>query len=184
GGETITTHLVVLAAGVRPRDELARRAGLAIGQRGGIVVDDEMITSDPRILAVGECASHDGTVYGLVRPCYEMAQVAAGQLVGETVFFRGGDTSWRLKLAGVDAAVVGDFAPKAHRVAHGTGRFRRSLALDGQHLTGVCSIGNWPDLWRMGDLVERRAKISKRQLDRFRRTGRLWHQETLQPVAQ
>ncbi len=101
--------MVIVSAGIRPRDELARAAGLTVGERGGIQVDDALVTSDPRILAVGECALHRGSVYGLVGPGYEMADVIARRLSGEDARFSGADLSTQLKLLGVDVASFGDY---------------------------------------------------------------------------
>ena len=101
--------MVIVSAGIRPRDELARAAGLAIGERGGIVVDDALRTSDPRIFAIGECAVHRGVIYGLVAPGYEMADVAgAAARAARTRAFAGADLSAKLKLLGVDVASFGD----------------------------------------------------------------------------
>jgi len=108
-GDPIEAELLVVAAGIRPRDELAREAGLTIGDRGGIVVDDLLRTSDPSIRAVGECALHRNVVYGLVAPGYEMASVLAASLTGDTsVKYLGSDLSAKLKLLGVDVASFGD----------------------------------------------------------------------------
>ncbi|MBG0832995.1 nitrite reductase large subunit [Planomonospora sp. ID67723] len=106
-GETIEAQVVVFSAGVRPRDELARSSGLAVGERGGIVVDDGMRTSDPAIYAVGECALHDGVVYGLVGPCFTMAEVAADRILGGEGAFARADLSTKLKLLGVEVAQFG-----------------------------------------------------------------------------
>src|SRR5262249_40489766 len=97
-GEPLDCALVVIAAGIRPRDELARQAGLEVGDRGGIVVDDELRTSDEAIYAIGECALHRGIVYGLVAPGYEMASALARTLTGSRSEFRGADQSSKLKL--------------------------------------------------------------------------------------
>ncbi|WP_062206592.1 nitrite reductase large subunit NirB [Streptomyces sp. NBRC 109706] len=110
-GSSVATDLVVFSAGVRPRDQLAREAGLTIGQRGGIAVDDRCRTSDPRVFAIGECAlASDGMVYGLVAPGYEMAATAADAVAGRDggATFTGADTSTKLKLLGVDVASFGD----------------------------------------------------------------------------
>src|SRR6266508_4574706 len=105
-GGVVRTDVVVFAAGVRPRDELARAAGLTIGPRGGVVVDDACRTSDPHIFAIGECAHLGGRVYGLVAPGYAMAEVVADRLLGGAATFPGADTSTKLKLLGVDVAAV------------------------------------------------------------------------------
>ena len=110
GGETLAADMVVFSAGIRPRDELARSSGLAVGERGGIVVDDDLRTSDPHIWAIGECALHRGTIYGLVAPGYRMAEVVAAQLAGDEdpPRFEGADLGTKLKLLGVDVACFGD----------------------------------------------------------------------------
>ena len=107
-GTELDLDIVVFAAGVRPRDQLARDAGLAVGQRGGIVVDDGCRTSDPDIYAIGECACIGGRVYGLVAPGYAMAEVLADRLTGGAASFAAADTSTKLKLLGVDVASFGD----------------------------------------------------------------------------
>ncbi|MFC5804311.1 nitrite reductase large subunit NirB [Streptomyces formicae] len=114
-GSTLATDLVVFSAGVRPRDQLARDMGLAVGERGGVAVDERCRTSDPDVYAIGECAlAADGRVYGLVAPGYEMARTVADLLADETAeaSFTGADLSTKLKLLGVDVASFGD--------AHGT----------------------------------------------------------------
>ncbi|MFL6142342.1 MAG: nitrite reductase large subunit NirB [Labedaea sp.] len=107
-GTELDLDLVVFSAGVRPRDELARDAGLALGARGGVAVGTGCRTSDPDIYAVGECACLDGRVYGLVAPGYAMAEVVADRLLGGAATFPGADTSTKLKLLGVDVASFGD----------------------------------------------------------------------------
>jgi len=101
--------LVVFSAGIRPRDELARKAGLAIGERGGVLVDGRCRASAGDVYAVGEVAAVDGRCYGLVAPGYAMADVVAGQLCGDAAKrFPGADLSTKLKLLGVDVASFGD----------------------------------------------------------------------------
>jgi nitrite reductase (NADH) large subunit len=108
-GGTLEADIVVFSAGIRPRDELARQAGLAVGQRGGIVIDDLCRTSDPDIYAIGECALWRGRIFGLVAPGYQMAEVAARHITGESgAAFTGADMSTKLKLLGVDVASIGD----------------------------------------------------------------------------
>lgn len=109
-GSHLSTDLVVFSAGVRPRDQLARDCGLAIGERGGIVVDEQCRTEDPAVFAIGECAlAADGRVYGLVAPGYEMAETAADTIAATAErAFTGADLSTKLKLLGVDVASFGD----------------------------------------------------------------------------
>jgi nitrite reductase (NADH) large subunit len=108
-GSALDADVVVFSAGIRPRDELARGAGLAVGERGGIVIDDACRTSDPNVFAIGECALWSGRIFGLVAPGYQMAQAVAHQLAGRSdASFRGADMSTKLKLLGVDVASLGD----------------------------------------------------------------------------
>ncbi|MEW2144766.1 nitrite reductase large subunit NirB [Micromonospora vinacea] len=111
-GTALDADLVVVAAGIRPRDQLARDADLPLGPRGGVLVDETCRTADERIWAVGECAAVDGTCHGLVAPGYATAEVVADRLVGGAATFPGADTATKLKLLGVDVASFGD--------AHGT----------------------------------------------------------------
>ena len=107
-GIELDLDIVVFSAGVRPRDQLARDAGLAVGQRGGIVVDDGCRTSEHAIYAIGECACIGGQVHGLVTPGYAMAEVLADRLTGGSASYTAADASTKLKLLGVDVASFGD----------------------------------------------------------------------------
>ncbi|WNM28323.1 nitrite reductase large subunit NirB [Demequina capsici] len=107
-GDEIPADIVVVSAGVRPRDELARDAGLEIGERGGVVVDDSCRTADPHVWAIGEVACIQGACWGLVAPGNTMAEVAVDALLGGASSFPGADVSTKLKLLGVDVASFGD----------------------------------------------------------------------------
>jgi nitrite reductase (NADH) large subunit len=107
-GTRLDADVVVVAAGVRPRDELARTSGLEIGPRGGVVVDDTCLTADPHVSAVGEVACIQGVCIGLVAPGYTMAEVTVDRLLGGRAAYPGADTATKLKLAGVDVASFGD----------------------------------------------------------------------------
>jgi nitrite reductase (NADH) large subunit len=108
-GDSIEAGLIIVAAGIRPRDELARETGLELGERGGVKVNDYLQTSDPQIYAIGEVALHEGMVYGLVAPGYEMAEIVAANLTGADQRFQGADLSTKLKLMGVDVASFGEY---------------------------------------------------------------------------
>ncbi len=108
-GTAIEAEVVVFAAGIRPRDQLARLSGLAVGPRGGVAVDEACrSTTDPRVWAVGEAACLGGQVFGLVAPGYAMAETVADRLLGGSATFPGADLSTKLKLLGVDVASFGD----------------------------------------------------------------------------
>ncbi|MGK0338111.1 MAG: nitrite reductase (NADH) large subunit [Candidatus Azotimanducaceae bacterium] len=113
GGAALQTDLIVFSAGIRPSDQLAKETGLAIGERGGVVIDDSCATSHADVFAIGECALYDGRIFGLVAPGYRMAEVAASQVSGGTETFQGADMSTKLKLLGVEVGSVGDAHGKA-----------------------------------------------------------------------
>lgn len=107
-GTKLVADLVVMAVGIRPATALAREAGLAVGR--GIQVDDHMVTSDPAIMAVGECVEHDGQCYGLVAPLWEMCRALADHLTDACSGYRGSVTSTKLKVSGIDVFSAGDFS--------------------------------------------------------------------------
>ena len=119
-GSHLETDMIVFSAGIRPRDELARQAGLAVAERGGVVIDDYCQTSDPSIYAIGECAVWQGKTYGLVAPGYDMARICAKRVLHQdTVPFSGADMSTKLKLMGVDVASIGDaHAQHPHAISY------------------------------------------------------------------
>lgn len=108
GDVSVPVDMVVFSAGIRPRDELARASGLAVGPRGGVSVDASCRTSDPDVFAIGECAAFDGKTYGLVAPGYRMAEVVVAALAEDELAFDGFDMSTKLKLMGVDVGSFGD----------------------------------------------------------------------------
>ncbi|GAB3083685.1 nitrite reductase large subunit NirB [Isoptericola nanjingensis] len=107
-GGRLDVDVVVMATGVRPRDELARAAGLEVGERGGAVVDLTCRTADAHVWAIGEVACIEGRCLGLVAPGNTMAEVVADRLLGGEATFPGADTATKLKLSGVDVASFGD----------------------------------------------------------------------------
>jgi nitrite reductase (NADH) large subunit len=107
-GQQIDAEMVVVSAGIRPRDELAKACGLQVGERGGVVVDDLLRTSDPSIFAIGEVALHHNMIHGLVAPGYEMADIVANHLTGTTRYFCQTHIATKLKLLGVDVASFGN----------------------------------------------------------------------------
>ncbi|ORB30131.1 nitrite reductase large subunit NirB [Mycolicibacterium parafortuitum] len=107
-GTYIDAGVIVFAAGVRPRDELAREAGLELAERGGVLTDLSCVTSDPAVYAIGEVAAIEGRCYGLVGPGYTSAEVVADRLLGGAAEFPEADMSTKLKLLGVDVASFGD----------------------------------------------------------------------------
>lgn len=151
-GEQLETDLILFSAGIRPRDELAKQAGLVVGSRGGIVIDDHCKTSDPHIYAIGECALHQGMIYGLVAPGYAMAQAVVDQLNHKPAFFSGADMSTKLKLMGVDVASIGDphgndESAKSFIYENGPQEIYKKLVVspDGKKLLGAVLVGDTED---------------------------------------
>jgi nitrite reductase (NADH) large subunit len=108
-GGFLETDVIVISAGIRPRDELARDAGLEVAPRGGICVNGDCLTNDESIYAIGECAAFEGRVFGLVAPGYQMARIAAARIANEECeAFIGADMSTKLKLLGVEVGSLGD----------------------------------------------------------------------------
>jgi len=107
-GESLETDIIVFSAGIRPQDKIATDCGLEIGQRGGIVIDNQCRTSDHDIYAIGECALWNGQIFGLVAPGYNMARTVVSNLSDENGAFTGADMSTKLKLMGIDVASIGD----------------------------------------------------------------------------
>src|SRR5690606_9109982 len=143
--ELLEPDLVVFSAGIRPQDSLAKQAGLELGARGGIAIDNACCTSDPAIYAVGECAAWDDSLFGLVAPGYSMARTAAAHLLGETQeAFTGADMSTKLKLLGVDVGSIGDAhgatpGSRSYRfIDEATASYRRLVVSpDGKHVIGA-----------------------------------------------
>ena len=107
-GREIPADIVVMAVGIRPNTRIAKAAGVQVGR--GIHVDDHLVTSDDNILAVGECIEHDGLVYGLVAPIWEMCRALADGLTESHTGYKGSVTSTKLKVAGLDVFSAGDFS--------------------------------------------------------------------------
>lgn len=148
-GALLDVDMLVVSAGVRPRDELARACGITVGPRGGIVVDDGLQTSDPAMFAIGECALHRGQLYGLVAPGFAMAEALAERLLGGNAQFAGSDFSTKLKLMGVDVANIGVLPAEDADVRNivvedplGGVYKRLILDADGKRLLGAILVGD------------------------------------------
>ncbi len=160
-GTELESEMLVFSAGIRPRDDLARSMGLEVGERGGIVIDDQCRTSDPAVYAVGECALHAGRIYGLVAPGYSMAKVAAGSILGDaSATFAGADMSTKLKLLGVEVGSFGDaFArtPGAREIAiqdNVANTYKKLvLSADGTQVIGGVLVGDTSQYGELSSLA-------------------------------
>jgi nitrite reductase (NADH) large subunit len=148
-GSVVETDIVVISAGIKARDELAKKAGLSVGKNGGILVDEGMQTSAPGIYAIGECALAAGMIWGLVSPCYQMAEVLVERLKDEAKSFTGADMSTKLKLIGTEVASFGDALGQTPGVIpivlenRFSGIYKRlNVSEDGKYLLGGILVGD------------------------------------------
>lgn len=166
-GSRIEADAVIFAAGIRPNVALARDAGIAVNR--GILVNDEMQTASPDIYALGECAEHRGTCYGLVEPAYEQARVLARHLAGRPAAYQGSVVSTNLKVSGVSVFSAGDFIGAdgseslvLSDVKRGT--YKKLVITEGR-LTGAVLIGDTVDaLWYL-ELIRNRDKVAAFRAD-------------------
>ncbi len=160
-GSELEVGMILVSAGIRPRDELARKCGVKTGDRGGIAVNDLLQTSDERIFAIGEVALHGSMVYGLVSPGYEMADILASNLCGGNRQFTGADLSTKLKLMGVDVASFGDYEAPPERAQPllfddpFAGTYKKLLfSQDGTKLLGGVLVGDAGDYSLLSSLAK------------------------------
>jgi len=147
-GEVIPADLVVMAVGIRPNTTLAESAG--IHSVRGIVVNDTLQTYDPKIYAVGECAAHRGTAYGLVAPLFEQAKVCANHLAQFGIGrYTGSVTSTKLKVTGIDVFSAGNFTGDAKTeeivLSDPSGGIYKKLVIQGETLVGAVLYGDTAD---------------------------------------
>ncbi|HZT49419.1 MAG TPA: FAD-dependent oxidoreductase [Hyphomicrobiaceae bacterium] len=159
-GRALPADLVVMTAGVRPETALARAAGLAIGR--GILVDDGLGTSCASIFAIGECAEHRSTCYGLVEPVHEQARVLALRLAGQEARYEGSLPATSLKVSGIPVFSIGDFegvGAETLVLEDGEAGVYRKLVLRGDRLCGAVLIGDTSDALWYRELVRRRPPL-------------------------
>ena len=163
-GRIVQADFVVCAVGIRPQTQLANDAGLTVNR--GIVVDDQLATSDSKIFAIGECAEHRGVVYGLVEPAYEQAKVLARKLAGEeSASYAGSILATNLKVSGVSLFSAGEFMESSTDDIllledHGTGVYKK-LVIENHRLKGAVLFGDTADgLWYQG-LIHEGADVSQ-----------------------
>jgi assimilatory nitrate reductase electron transfer subunit len=177
GGQSLSADLLVVCCGTRPRTELARAAGLAVG--AGIVVDDHMRSvTDPAVFAIGDCAEHRGRTHGLVGPAWEQARVAAqavaaqtagtfssapGVLAGSGVPGDGFPAVIRLKAAGIELAVLGSArggggSDVVRFTDPARGVYQKLVVRDGR-LVGAILLGDTTTAGTLTQLFDRGAAL-------------------------
>jgi nitrite reductase (NADH) large subunit len=160
-GRVIPCGLVVMAVGVRANAELAKAAGLKVGR--GIVVSNQMQTSDPNIFAIGECAEHEGTCYGLVEPAYDQAKILARALAGSPSTYTGSVLATNLKVSGVPVFSAGTFNDDDAEIIvlrdRQQGSYRKFL-IRNETLIGVVLVGDTTDALWYRSLISARTPIA------------------------
>ncbi|EMI57475.1 FAD-dependent oxidoreductase [Rhodopirellula sallentina] len=172
--DPLRVDIVLVAAGIRPRDELARQAGLKLGPRGGIAVNRHLETSDPNVFAIGECASVDGHIHGLVAPCYRMADVLAARLSKQSAEFIDNEEAVELKLLGVPVITLGRAIGESTSgvvVTHAGEDSYRKLILEQGRVVGAASVGEWEDVNLIRMSVAQHKRLWPMQRIRFLKTG-------------
>jgi nitrite reductase (NADH) large subunit len=187
-GSVLDCDTVVVCTGIRPNMEIARDAGIAVGQ--GIKVDNRMQTSAEDIFAVGECAEHDGRVYGLMAPGLEQAAVAAHHILGGKANYAGSVAATKLKVVGIPVFSIGaqelievEAAYKSIAYAPPDKDVYRRLTFHRGRLVGVIAIGEWPDLNKVQEAATRQRLIMPWQRRRFLKSGSLWKEGVADDVA-
>lgn len=163
-GTSVECDLVVMAVGIRPNIAIARVAGLEVNR--GIVVNDHMVTSDPSIYAVGECAEHNGIAYGLVAPLYEQGIALAEHITGgQGKGYQGSVLSTQLKVAGCDLFSGGkiheDENTQAIIVHDQFSKLYKKILVTDNKIVGVVLYGDASDGNRLFNMLKKQADISE-----------------------
>ncbi len=161
-GLVLGTDIVVMAAGIRPDTALAEIAGIEIGR--GIKVDDKLETSKSGVYAIGECAEHRGTCYGIVEPIYEQARALACHLSGAPARYEGSVLATSLKVSGVPVFSMGDFEGEGAETIvledEGAATYRKLLVRN-DHLVGVVLFGDTSDAFWYRDIISKRRPLAR-----------------------
>ena len=185
-GRELPCDTLIFAAGIIPNIDLARTAGLSFDR--GIRIDDHLQTNQPDVYAIGECAEHQGKVYGLVAPGFEQAAVLADRLAGGEAQYRGSMLATSLKVVGMpvfSAGSIGDDESLLKKISFEdpeTGDYRK-LVLRRGRLIGALSTGDWAARSRLQEAINRGRRLWPWQLERFRAEGSPWGDENQGDVA-
>lgn len=182
-GQLLDCDTVVVSAGIKPNIDLARRAGIVVGQ--GIAVDETLATSAPNVYAIGECAEFRRQLHGLVAPGYEQAAVLAAGLCGEPGRYLGSVAATQLKVVGLPVFSIGETEAEGRRSWRiaawhyrdaESGCYRKIVLRRGR-IVGAIAVGDWPEVRRLQSAVSRGDRVSWLQVMRFSRSGQLWAED-------
>ena len=186
-GATLACDTVIFATGIQPNVELARASGVGVGR--GIAVDDQLQTNLPGVYAIGECAEHRGSVYGLLAPGLEQAAVLADRLCEGDAHYQGSMAATQLKILDLPIFTMGWIGDEyeqqidASAVFHSPQGDYCKLLLRRNRLKGLVAVGECPQRSRMQQALLGEQRLYPWQLARFRKTGRLWPDSAGQQVA-
>lgn len=177
-GSEIHCDTVLISAGIRPNMEIARNAWIKVGR--GIHVNDQLQTSDPDILAIGECAEHRGQLYGLASPGLEQAAIAANFLTGHESQYLGSNMLAKLKLMDTPVFSMGDVDDENGNstktlIFKNKASDYRKIYLHKNRLIGAIAIGDWSEIPRLQELITHHKKVQPWQQLRFKLNGFLWN---------
>jgi len=162
-GTEIDAKIIVMAVGIRPSSDLAKSCDLEVNR--GVVVSDDMRTTDKDIFALGECVEHRGMCYGLVAPLYEMASVIAKNLCDVECTYEGSVTATKLKVTGIDLYSAGDFADADDReeivLRDGSNGIYKRLVLKDNKIIGAVLYGDTADGPWFFDMLKKGTDISE-----------------------
>ena len=188
-GREIECDTVILTTGIKPNVALARKARLSVGR--GIRVNDAMQTSDEDIYAIGECAEHRGKIYGVVKPGYEQAKVAAFSLSETKANYAGSLSATQIKVIDIPVFSMGDveevsvISNKKEYVFTIPGeKIYRKIIIKNHRLVGAISVGEWDEQGRVQETILNKRFIWPWSLKRFVKTGNIWPEENSADINQ
>lgn len=188
-GRLLNFDTVIVSAGIIPNVELARNIGLNVGK--GIRVNDQMQTSNEDIYAIGECAEHRGKIYGVVKPGYEQAKVAAYSLYGKKANYTGSLSSTQIKVIDINVFSMGDVTElpsvgiaKEYVYEDRAKGIYRKVVVKTHRIIGAIAVGEWDELGRIQEAIIKNRITPPWTVAKFKSTGNLWPQTESNEVAQ
>ena len=188
-GRLLNFDTVILTTGINPNTELARETGLIVGK--GIRVNDQMQTSDESIYAIGECAEHRGKIYGVVKPGYEQAKVAAYSLKDKSANYTGSMSATQIKVINISVFSMGDVEKvtslgikKEYVYEDVLNGVYRKIIIKKHRIIGAIAVGEWDELGRLQDAINNIRITPPWVIKRFKNTGDLWPETESSEVRQ
>lgn len=172
-GSALETEMVIISTGIIPRDDISFDVDIRKGVRGGYIINDALETSEEAVYAIGECALHRGQLYGLVAPCYEMAETLANRFIGDEKTFEGADLSCRLKVMGVEVSSCGDYLGDGDVYSWKKDNLYRMIITQSNVIVGASTVGVWDSFSNIQQAIADELRVSVKDLELFQKTGEL-----------